>query len=189
VPEEAQDLTEQPGDVDGDGADDLLRTFRVGDEWHLGVELARGGGADLVLASYGGGIGIIGGADVDGDGNDEIWAQTGAGASATIVGLARFADCSLELVSFASGSPAEMAVGGSVGTAGGLECTTPPGGPGQLSTYTLTFRDDTTYDLRTVRYHLEGTTLVEDGDETGTVAAASPDLLRYASFTCGDLVR
>jgi hypothetical protein len=189
VPEDAEELTEVAGDADGDGTDDALRTYRVGEAWHLQVELAAEGGADLPLPSFGGAVGIIGGADIDGDGADEVWARTGSGASATIVGLARLVDCELVRVAFASGELAELPIGGSVGTTSGLECRETPDDPADLVGYTATLTDGTTYDVAATRFALEGTSLVEQGTDTSTVDALDGDaFLPVTSFRCGDLV-
>lgn len=182
VPTDAQEVTELSGDADGDGTDDELRTYRIGEEWHLQVELAADGGADLVLPSFGGGVGLVGGADVDGDGIDEVWARTGSGASATIVGLARMSECALERVLFPTGELAEVPVGGSVGTTSGLECR-----DDGLVTFTATLTDGETYDVVATTYALDGSTLTEQGQETLQVDATDPDFVRYTSFTCGDL--
>lgn len=182
VPVEAQEVTELPGDADGDGTDDELRTYLVGDEWHLQVELAADGGADLALPSFGGGVGLVGGADVDGDGVDEVWARTGSGASATIVGIAKMTDCVLERVVFATGELAELPIGGSVGTTSGLECR-----DGGLVTFTATLREGDTYEVLATTFSLDGSTLSEQGQETLQVDATDPDFVRYASFSCGDL--
>ncbi len=183
VPSDADEVTELDGDADGDGTDDELRTYRVGDEWHVQVELAADGGDDLVVPSFGGNVGIIGGADVDGDGADEVWARTGSGASATIVGLARLVGCELVRVTFPAGDLAELPVGGSVGTTSGLACLE----GGGLTAYTATLAEGTTYDVAAVTYRLEGTGLVETGIETTTVDATDDAFLQDATFTCGNL--
>jgi hypothetical protein len=183
VPDTAAEVTEQDGDADGDGTDDELRTYRVGDEWHLQVELAADGGSDLVLPSFGGGVGLVGGADVDEDGTDEVWARTGSGASATIVGLARLVDCELQRVMFATGELAELPVGGSVGTSSGLECRA-----GVVTAFTATLTAGSTYEVVATSYALEGTTLVERGAETTSVEATDDEFARYTSFSCGDLI-
>jgi hypothetical protein len=183
VPGGAQEVTELDGDADGDGTDDELRTYRVGEEeWHLQVELAADGGADLVLPSFGGGVGLIGGADVDGDGQDEVWARTGSGASATIVGLAKLVDCALVRVTFPTGELAELPIGGSVGTTSGVAC-----GDAVLTAYTATFTEGSTYEVAATTYGLEGTALLERGTDTTTVDATDPEFIRYTSFSCGDL--
>lgn len=183
VPDGAQEVTELDGDADGDGADDELRTYRVAEEWHLQVELAAEGGADLVVPSFGGTVGVVGGADLDGDGTDEVWARTGSGASATIVGLARLVDCELVRVTFATGDLAELPVGGSVGTTAGLACDDGSG----VTAFTATLTEGTSYDVAATSYRLEGTQLVEAGTEATTADATDESFLRYASFDCGDL--
>lgn len=182
IPDAAEEVTELEGDADGDGTDDELRSYRVGEEWHLQVELAADGGSDLVLPTFGGGVGLVGGADVDGDGSEEVWARTGSGASASIVGLARLVDCQLLRVTFATDELAELPVGGSVGTTSGVEC----GGDG-LTAFTATLTEGSTYEVVATSYALDGTSLVERGTETTTVEATDDEFLRYASFSCGDL--
>lgn len=183
VPSGAEEVTELDGDADGDGTEDELRTYRVDDEWHVQVELAADGGADLVVPSFGGSVGIIGGADVDGDGADEVWARTGSGASAAIVGLARLVDCELVRVTFPAGDLAELPIGGSVGTTSGLSCPD----DGGLTAYTATLSEGTIYGVAAVTYRLEGSALVETGTDTTTVDATDDAFLQYATFTCGDL--
>jgi hypothetical protein len=182
VPPDAQEVTELDGDADGDGTDDELRTYRMGEEWHLQVELAAEGGADLVLPSFGGGVGLMGGADIDGDGVHEVWARTGSGASATIVGAARMAGCALERLTFATGELAELPVGGSVGTTSGVECR-----DDALVTFTATLTEGETYEVVATTYALDGSTLTEQGQEALQVEATDPEFVRYTSFSCGDL--
>ena len=189
VPEGAEDVTEADGDADGDHEADELRSYRVGEEWHLQVELAADGGADIVIPTFGGAAGVIGGADVDRDGTDEVWARTGSGASATIVGLARLVDCELVRVTFATGEPAELPVGGSVGTASGLTCTSDVAPSADLTAFTATYTEGTTYDVVATTYALEGTTLTEQGTSSFTVDSQDEAAFtNVTSFSCGDLV-
>ncbi|HEX4866446.1 MAG TPA: hypothetical protein VFV32_02345 [Acidimicrobiales bacterium] len=186
VPATATEVTELEGEVDGDGRPDALRTFLVGDVWHLQVEVAAGGGADLDLAtSDAGGVGLVGGADVDGDGRDEIWARVGSGASATILGLARYDACALVRVTIA-GSPADLPVGGSVGSAAGVECRS-SGADADLSVFSAMHRDESQYDVTTTSYELQGPELVPGSTSTSSVDAADDAFIRYTSFTCGEL--
>ena len=181
------EVTEAASDVDGDGGDDQIRSHPTGAEaWHLEVELARGGGAVLDIVGFGGPVGVIGGADVDGDGADEVWARTGAGASATIVGLFRLDGCDLQQVTVPTGELANLPVGGSVGTSSGVECTD----DGEVLTHTASYVGDGSedrYEVTTVAYELDGTRLVEGDQTTTEVAGDDPELLRFTSFTCGDL--
>jgi len=186
VPAEASEVTELDGDVDGDGEADLLRTFLVGDAWHLQVEVAAGGGAELDLAAAdAAGVGLVGGADVDGDGRDEVWARVGSGASATILGLARYDTCALTRVTIA-GSPAELPVGGSVGSAAGVECGS-PGIDADLTVFSALHRGDSQYDVTATEYDLQGTELLPGSSSTATVDAADDAFARSTSFTCHDL--
>jgi hypothetical protein len=193
VPPGAQSLTETPADVDGDGRPDMLRSFGTGERWHVQVELAVGGGSELAFDSFGGPVGIVGGADVDGDGADEVWARTGAGASTTIVALARFADCQLSWATMGpAGERAEVPVGGTVGTTSGLACTGEEPGqggpPADLTTFTATLvGEGPEYEVAATPYDLVDGNLVAGAPSTTTVSAQNPEFARYQSFTCGDL--
>ncbi|MEO7429298.1 MAG: hypothetical protein ABIY48_07930 [Acidimicrobiales bacterium] len=189
VPAGATDTNEATGDVDGDRRRDTLRSYRVGAaEWHLQVSLVAGGGADVVVTTYPDDtVAVLGGADVDGDGADEVWARTGSGASATILGLARFEHCALTRVTFGGGGAAELPVGGSVGTASGLACQAHLDPTADLSAYTATNTGDDRYEVRSVEYALEGTALVQTGTETTTATAGDAAFGRATSFTCRDL--
>lgn len=184
---QADELAE--GDVDGDGVTDELRTYRIAatDDWRLQVTLAAGGGAAAPIVAFGDRVGVIGGADVDGDGRDEVWIRTGAGASATIVGLVRFDDCELSQVGFAAGTPADLPVGGSVGASAGLECSASDHPGADLTAYRTTLVGDGEYEVSATEYALEGDALVERGTTADTVHSSDPDFLRYASFRCGPL--
>lgn len=174
-------------DVDGDGAADQLRGTLLGDDaWRLTVDLARGGAAELELQTFGGPVGLVGGADIDGDGDDEIWARTGAGASTTIVGLFTLDGCDLSQVSFQSGGPVELPVGGSVGTASGVECAP----EGRLLVHSATYVGDgggDRYEVETTSYELEDGVLVEGERSASDIAASDVEFLRYTTFRCEDL--
>jgi hypothetical protein len=189
VPKTATEVATASGDVDGDGANDVLRSYLVGEsDWHLQVALAAGGGADVAIATFSGGsVSVLGGADVDGDGADEIWARTGSGASATILGLARFASCGLARVTFAAGDPAELPVGGSVGSASGLECASHVDPTADLTAYDATNTTDDQYEVRATEYALNGTTLTQLGTKTTTATAGDDAFGRATSFACHGL--
>lgn len=175
--------------MDGDGAQDVLRSYRLGaDEWHLRVELAAGGAEELPIPTFGdGAIVVLGGADVDGDGGDEVWAQTGSGASAAIVGLARLADCTLQRVTFAGGDPVEFPVGGSVGNAAGLECEAHIDPASDLTAYTATNTGEVSYEVTATEYTLEGTVLVKGASEVSTATMGDEAFDRATTFACDDL--
>lgn len=177
-----------PADVDGDGEADLLSSRTTGtDTWRLDVELARGGAAALELQTFGGPVGVVGGADVDGDGAGEIWARTGAGASTTILGLFQVDGCELAQVTFGTGGTADLPVGGSVGTSSGVECSDDGGLLAFTATY-LSDGSDDRYQVETVAYELDGSTLVAGERTTTEIAATDPEFVRYTSFSCGDLL-
>jgi len=188
-PPEVTDLATATGDLDGDQQPDELSSYRDADgAWHLRVRLQAGGGADLAVPTVGdAGVQVVGGADVDGDGIDELWARTGAGASAAIVGLAQLVDCGLVRTTFAGGEPAEFAVGGTVGTAAGLECRA-DGARRVLTSYTATNTGEDRYEVVALDWALDGTTLVSDATTTSTVATTDDLLVRASSFSCGGLV-
>lgn len=189
VSEEAADVESETADLDGDGVDDTIRSYRLGEaEWHLNVALARGGGADLVVATYDGSVvSVLGGADVDGDGADELWARTGQGASATIIGLARLVGCDLVRVTAPGGEPAELPVGGSVGTASGVECDAQADPTADLTTYTATNMGDDRYEVRATEHALDGTMLVDRGTHTSQATIGDSTFGRATSFSCDDL--
>ncbi len=187
VPADARDVEAAEGDVDGDGEPDELRSYRIGatDDWRLHVALGAGGGAQAPIVAFGDGVGVLGGADVDGDGGDEVWVRTGAGASATIIGLVRYDACELAQVTFGAGTPADLPVGGSVGTSAGLECAAGP--DADLTAYRTTLVGGEAYEVSATEHALEGTVLVERGTTERTVRAGDVELFRYSSFSCGRL--
>lgn len=189
VSEEATDVQSEVADLDGDGIDDTVRSYRLGEaEWHLNVALARGGGADLRVATYDDSVvSVLGGADVDGDGADELWARTGQGASATVIGLARLVGCDLVRVTAPGGEPVELPVGGSVGTASGVECDARVDATADLTTYTATNLGDDRYEVRATEHALDGTMLVDRGTYTSEATIGDDAFGRASSFSCDDL--
>lgn len=184
VPGGAGDLVELPasGDFDGDGAADVLRSFLAGGDWRLQVELAAGGGAELVVQPQGPSeVAALGGAAVDEGGPDEIWAKLGTGAYAEILGLYVLDGCALEPVMLA-GTTATFAVGASVGAGSGLDCDAPAAPPGaDLTVYVGEGVDGTEYLVTANYYRLQGGTLnlvrAVDGSDDGSLF----------TFRCGSL--
>ena len=182
-------MRDAAADLDGDDHDDQLQSYRVGDaEWHLRVSLARGGGADLEITPPNGSfVTVLGGADIDGDGADELWAQTGQGASAAILGIARLVGCDLVRVTTSGGDPAELPVGGSVGTASGVECEARSDSAAHLTTYTASNQGGDRYEVRATEHVLDGAALVSRGTYTDEVAIGDEAFARASSFSCGRL--
>lgn len=187
VPADASAVTESTGDVDGDAADDLLRTFLLADRWVLQVEVAAGGGAELELGrSDQGAMGLVGATDVDGDQRDETWVRVGSGASTVILGLAGFVDCTLVRVALEPGQPVELPVGGSVGATAGIECRADEV-DADLTTFAAFHREGQTYEVTATQWALEDQVLVERSSDTSELEAGDPEFLRATSFTCHDL--
>lgn len=175
-------------DVDGDGEPDEVGSVEQPGEVVLHVALAAGGDAVLVLPTFGiGGAGLIGPADVDGDGAAEIWVRTGSGASASIVGLVRFTGCQLVQVTFANGDPAELPVGGSVGTSAGLACEGSVDATADVTTYLAGTVGEETYEVTATEYALDGTALTQLGSTTSTVTTSDPAFATYVTFDCDGL--
>lgn len=188
VPAEATEITEVEGDVDGDGTDDELRSYRLGEEWHIQVELAADGGSDVVVDTFGSAAAVVGGADVDGDGRDELWARVGSGASTTIVALAQLVDCELRWVADETGARAEMPVGGSVGTVSGVECGGSVDPEADLTVYVSTLLGEgPEYETVATEHRLEDGRLLALGSQAGSVDATTDEFTRYVRFTCDDL--
>jgi hypothetical protein len=187
VPDGASALTARTGDVDGDGRDDALRSFLVDDAWFLQVEVASGYGTELELPTSGGpAVGLVGAADVDGDGAEEIWVRVGSGASTVILGIVRLEACTLERVTLESGQPVELPVGGSVGATAGVECRSEDV-DADLTTFAGFHRADTRYDVTATQWALDGGVLSERSSSTTELRAEDPDFTRATTFTCHDL--
>lgn len=187
------DQVDATADVDGDGKGDQLHSYRLdgtepGTRFTLQVELAAGGGATLGLPGDGvTTVAVLGGADVDNDGDDEIWARTGAGASATILGLFAFDGCALAPVTLATGGHAEFPVGGSVGTTAGLECGSIVDPEAHLVVYSASNVAEDEYEVTATKYRLEDGVLTASSSEPEVGNVQDPDFERIARFHCGDL--
>lgn len=189
----SSEVVERSADVDGDGADDLVRTELTdpaSDQWLLTVELAAGGGAHTEIPGDGvAAVTIVGGYDLGGDGADELWVRVGAGASATIFGIFRLDACDLERITLESGDPVELPVGGSIGSSAGVGCDTEEGA--DVTSYFASLLPDEpvqpSYELSHDQYRLDGSVLVKIATVGPSEPVAEPDFEVYASFRCGDL--
>ena len=181
----AASVTNDEADVDGDGAQDQLATYMVGDQWHLRVALAAGGGVDVPLASAGDGtVNVLGGIDIDAKKGDEVVVAVGNVDAGTLVGMLRFHDCTLTRILGPDGQPAAFPVGATATTANGLRCQ-PPG----VVVLQGTSSDGNSFATTDVTLHLEGDRFVEVSRQPGTVdATAQRDkYLDYLQLDCGKL--
>lgn len=181
------DQVDVAADVDGDGQDDALHSFRQeaeGDEaaYILQVELAAGGGADEAIVGDGfATVGVLGGHDLDGDGAEEIWVRVGAGASTTILGLFWLDGCDLERVTL-DGMPVEVPAGASVGTLSGVECAAPG-----LVLHSGENVGGDAYAVHSTGYAFDAGVLVEETGADSTTTAGGAGFEVASTFTCGEL--
>lgn len=176
------------GDVDGDGTDDTLEVLHDGaGTWFLQVTLGSGGSTVMELTTDGvGGAEMIGAADIDEDGKEELFVQTGAGASAAIIGIFTVqGGCDLEAVTF-DGAPAAFPVGASIGATSGLQCSNAPEPPG-IFAFAGASSDGQTYDVTTAELQLSGTLLTQVGETTGTANYGDELYTAASTFHCDDV--
>ena len=195
VPPGAADTTTATADVDGDGRGDSVSVYRVGPgdqiaSWHLRAELAAGGSADLTLSGANPGAGpvsVVGGAKVDADASEEIWARVGAGASRLLVGLFVFRSCHLEPV-ILNREPAVFPLGGTVRIQTGVECTDADrDGTPDVVAYEAESNDGTAFVGMAKVYRQSNATLTLTTMIPITYSISDPAARRYATFSCGAL--
>jgi hypothetical protein len=195
VPAGAADTTTATADVDGDGRGDSLSVYRVGPadqiaSWHLRAQLGAGGAADLTLSGAnpaGGPVSMVGGAKVDGDASEEIWARVGAGASRLLVGLFVFRSCHLEPV-ILNREPAVFPLGGTVRIQTGLECTDGDrDGTPDLVAYEAESNDGTAFVGTGKVYRQSNATLTLVATVPISYSVTDSAARRYGTFTCGAL--
>jgi hypothetical protein len=175
------------GDLDGDGTDDTVDLTHDGDDWRLFVALGDGGGGDaagpIVAEGPLMGAQMIGVADVQDDGVDELFVQVGSGASAAIIGLYTVDGCRVVPITF-EGGPSAFPVGASIGATSGLQCG---GGDGVLYVYTASSDDGESYQVSWDTLHLEGTELTSGGGGTGSASYGDELHTAATTFHCDSL--
>lgn len=180
---ETSDIAWVLADPDGNGVEDRLVGYAA-DGWaHLRVEFEGGGSIDVAVEEFSGRLATepIGGHDLDGDGDEELFSTVGWGAYTFVVGVWIVDGCDLVRVTL-DDAPASFPVGASVANVSGLRCPD----VGGLEEITASSPDGETFEGEVVRYALEGSVLVPtdsaritlDGDEAGTVPS-----IRCADFT------
>ena len=125
IPADATDVQTAPVayDGDGDGADDVLSTFRYEGQWWVQVAWASGGTGAVTVDGADMGARPLGGHDLDGDGSDEAWVAIAGPASGSIVGVYRQQGCGLwPVLDSGSGQPFQFPVTATIGTFSGASC-------------------------------------------------------------------
>jgi hypothetical protein len=177
------------GDVDGDGSGDTLEVLHDGaGTWYLQMTLGSGGSSytELPTAGGAGGKEMIGAADIDEDGKEEIFVQTGSGASAAVIGVFTVeGGCDIAAVTL-DGAPAEFAVGASVGNTSGLQCSNVPEA-GSIIAFSGTSTDGETYTVSHSELELAGTVLTEVDSGSGTAGYGDELYTAASTFHCDDV--
>lgn len=188
-PPGATEVTEVAADVDGDGRNDRVVSYRrAGGTGRVGAELAAGGTAAVDAGDADALDGpvplrVLGGAELGGDG-ETVVAITGAGASVIVVGLFQFVECAVAQVAFPSGQTVALPVGGGITHGDGVACL-----GGSLTTLSAMSDDGETFDTDDTGYRVDGNTLVEVGTESATLTRPgdSAALDRYYTLDCPSL--
>lgn len=169
----------QPVDTDGDGRDDTVTAYTVGDAAHLRVDTATHGSIDTAVETDGPvNPTVLGGADIGGGPGLEVFTTVGSGASVDLVGVFREVGCDLVRLLGPNGVPAAFAIGGSVTHGGGLACEN-----GHLVQLTATSDDGETYQATRTPLTLEGTKLVAGTPETKALHRGADDAEIPAYYT------
>lgn len=163
--------TPTSAELDGDGSADTVYLVDGPGGWQLVVEF--GGGGAVVSALVGTNEfdepEVIGGADLDGDGVDELAVRVANGAYVALVSFVRVRDCSVIQLAFEDDSPAIFASGASAGGGEALLCN----GDGTLERFFFSWlpgEDDETveYEAGFQPFRLEGDVVVAfPGDGAG----------------------
>jgi hypothetical protein len=130
---------------------------------------------------------LLGAADGNGDGRDEIFMAVDAGASTLFVAIAEVTGGALRLARVATGPGAgatSFALGGSVTHGGGLECS----GSGSrriLRALSAWSSDGTTYSWEEIDYLWQDQRLQWGAKSSGTAGVGDPRIARSYQLRCG----
>ena len=182
---------ERSADVDGDGRVDTATSYRTEGEgqaaYVLQVALAAGGGASVQMPAAEGeaSIALLGGTAIDSrDPREVLWVRVGSGAATTIVGAYHLDGCTLVAVTFASGDPVELPIGGTVGTVSGAACGKLTDPEADLLVYEASHLADDRYEVVTTEYRWDAGTLTPSPAAAPTVGETD-NPADLAHFTCG----
>lgn len=172
-------------DVDADGLPDTAYMVQTSAGWQAVVEFG-GGGATVAALSGTNDFDqpfVIGDADLDGDGVNELAVSMGVGAYVGLVGFVRVRDCDIVQLAFEDSSPAVFATGASVGGGEALICN----GDGTIDVYFFTLfpgsdagSPEAEYESGWAPYRMEGDIVVAypgDGAVLSGADVAEIDLL------------
>jgi hypothetical protein len=168
-------------DADADGLNDTVRTYAtnsapVAGDWRLRVELAAGGGAEVVVPDdpAPGAVRVLGGtyfgSNVDpgvGGRRPALFVVTGAGASASIITLFRLDGCGIATMTLDGSGTATFGVGGGVVHAENLFCD------GAAGTVFLVYREIVTNDGG-VSFDVSDTAFTRSDNDVVTFTALPP---------------
>ena len=127
----------------------------------------------------------VGGHDVDLDGDDEIFAVVGSGASAFIVGIYTVLDCDVSPLAIDGVAAAQFAVGASAANQSGLQCLD----GGGVAVYSQSTSDGVTYDQQIDEYGVEDGVMTLEGSVALVLTSPLDDgqIFIAAEFACGAL--
>lgn len=120
-------------DLDGDDAPDTVYTVQGAEGWTVVADLADGDRVmvELVGVDRRSFARVLGGADIMGEGTDDLVVVTSVGAYTEQIGFVRLADCELFELAFDDSSPARFLTGASISNGEALVCP----GDGTLERY------------------------------------------------------
>jgi hypothetical protein len=169
-----------PGDVDGDGAADAVTVSSD----TLTVALSGGGTATAPIVDAEVPKPVVSGLhDLDLDGRNEVWLETARGASTSFVQAYRYDGKALRELTY-EGGHIRFGIGGSVTHGDGFSCTD----AGRLVVRTAESDDGTAFRVRNRTFHVEGSTLVLDGETAVTASSMDDPRVRAAyQVDCGSV--
>lgn len=175
-----------PLDADGDAAGDEV-SVHVREPGTVEVVVAHGAGgrsvvevADENVATFAD-VRVAAVADVDADGDDDVWVVVGAGASVEIATLVLADGCD-PVRAEVDGRGSAFTFGASVGHVAGIECT----GDGAFRIHEADLAGDTTYQGTTTTWSVGAdAALRQEGQEPLEVDLADPGQARHTTLDCG----
>ncbi len=173
-------------DADGDSSDDEV-SVHVLEPGTVEVVLTHGAGGRTVLEVVGEDVAtfadvrVASVADVDDDGDDDVWVVVGAGAAVEIATLALVDGCELVRAEV-DGRGSAFTFGASVGYVAGIECAE----GGTVRTHEAENAGGTTYRGTTTTWSVGADgTLERGGQEPLEIDLADPGQARFTTLDCG----